>query len=141
MYSDLIFIDLYGDESEFVVPTEPDKEALKPDIESPKPAAVTPAAQPPTPTKSLSPPPKSVVVSSELSNPPMTSTNGAADTSTIQPQPIQTYSTNQEYSQRGNDYIQRNTPQNDYAAQTQMINSSMSQMERHVRPSEMKEEG
>ena len=123
-----MFLDLYGDENEFAVPTEQDngKTEDEPSAKPATPAASTAVA---APAKYETPPPK--IEERDASAPSLP--NGNA------PQPIQSYSSSpQDYSAR--------RPDQDFHAgglneALQPIQSSLPIIDRHVRPSEMKEEG
>lgn len=122
------FLDLYGDENEFAVPTEQDngKTEDEPSAKPATPVTSTPVA---APIKYETPPPKIEERDSSVPSLP----NGNA------PQPIQSYSSNpQDYSARRPDQDFRS---GGLGEALQSIQSSLPIVDRHVRPSEMKEEG
>lgn len=132
------YVDLYGDDNEFVVPTESTKEDStkydEPSGEvSPPPAPIPTIAHLASSTSSKpSPPPAKPATAYEQLKSPSSISNENA------PQPIQAYnSTNQDYPQRNNDSYR--SLHND--AYQQQMDPTLSIVDRHVRPSEMKEEG
>lgn len=126
-------LDLYGDDNEFAVPTEPAREEPAKAEEHLSHSGATPAPAPAAaqaPSRSLSPPPKQV--STPIEPPKPSIPNGNA------PQPIQTsYSTTHDYSQRsGEPYVGTGV-----RSEVQDVGTPLSIVDRHVRPSEMKDEG
>ncbi|EJD00729.1 uncharacterized protein FOMMEDRAFT_21255 [Fomitiporia mediterranea MF3/22] len=127
-----LYGDLYGDDNEFAVPVEESNESRMRPQEHEKTTTSSTApvtSTDTTKTKSPSPPP-SATRSEELQIPSFA--NGNA------PQPIQSYeSFSQDYSSRA-DHGYRTQPQHDDDVSTI---SSLQVVDRHVRPSEMKDEG
>lgn len=125
--------DLYGDDNEFAVQLEDTKET-KPQEQEPPEKTETPTT-PTITTKEESPQPFIPPKKEEFTSPiPTLGGNGVIST----PQPIQSYSSNtQDYSGRG-EQVYRAVPQHDLA---QSSTPSLQIVDRHVRPSEMKDEG
>ena len=119
--------DLYGDDNEFAVPTETPKEPVKQEAQASAAAATTPA---PSIVSQSAPPETKPAVEVKP-----TVTNGLSpsiSTPTVKPEPVM------KPTMETLEYM----PISTYTEPTpQPITSSLSIMDRHVRPSEMKEEG
>lgn len=122
-------IDLYGDDNEFVVPTEDEKRPAE-RSSPPAPTAPSTTAKQAVETKPTELPP--TTASGSLSS----YTESPRATSQI---PTYTASTSDQYSNYGHSSMP--DKRSSYYHETQPISSSVSVPERSVRPSEMKEEG
>ncbi|TDL18438.1 hypothetical protein BD410DRAFT_501478 [Rickenella mellea] len=135
-----LYGDLYGDDSEFVVPTEERKESAEPEVKPPSstPAkAATPAPEEPKPIQT-------VTSSTSTTYAPESSkaANGGATNYSAQSQAYSNQFSNYQIQNQGQSeaYGNQNQYSNDYGG-TQPIASSLTVIDRTVRPSEMKEEG
>ncbi|KAL5512184.1 hypothetical protein ACEPAG_3469 [Sanghuangporus baumii] len=130
-----LYGDLYGDENDFSVPTEEAKETNSEEQPPEKPAeSLTPTATatPAATEQAKSPSPPQASTDQKETLPIPTFTNGNA------PQPIQSYqSSTPDYSSRINQGYQ-SQPQHD---PNQQSIPSLPIVDRHIRPSEMKDEG
>ena len=134
------FTDLYGDDSEFVVPTEERKESAEPEVKPPSstPAkAATPAPEEPKPIQT-------VTSSTSTSYAPEMSkaANGGATNYPAQSQAYSNQFSNYQIQNQGQNESYGNQYANEYGqGGTQPIASSLTVIDRTIRPSEMKEEG
>ena len=126
----LVFTDLYGDENEFSVPITETKETKSEERSSGQTNSVAPATT--TSKVDESSTLKEKEDNSPAPIPSITSSNLSNNT----PQPIQSYSSGTDYS-RGDQGF-RNVQQSDMG---QSAIPSLPIIDRHVRPSEMKDEG
>ncbi|KAL5508673.1 hypothetical protein ACEPAH_6294 [Sanghuangporus vaninii] len=130
-----LYGDLYGDENDFSVPTEEAKDTKSEEQPPEKPAessTPTATATPAANEQAKSSPPPQTTTDQKETSPIPTFTNGNA------PQPIQSYqSSTPDYSSRINQGYQ-NQPQRDL---NQQSIPSLPIVDRHIRPSEMKDEG
>lgn len=123
-----LYGDLYGDESEFVVPTDAPKEPTKTETTAPA-VLPTSTAPKPSPTPDVKSPVETYKPEPVNGGPTSTPTPPVKQetVANLDPQDYQT----PQYSQIAT-YTE---------PEPQPISSSLSIMDRHVRPSEMKEEG